>query len=222
MSALPFARDSFDVVTCFEGIEHLKQSEALLFLDELRRVLRRGGSLVGSTPVLLPGFGHSGNPHHQFEFRCEALRKCLQERFDLTLFDVALGGDRLVAYFCCENSEKIKPSLGRAALSEETNGRAERQAAEEEIEGWYYYWSRRLCPWYRERLLWDPEICARLLRSLTFRAQGLGDTKRTRTFGLRWALAEPGDLAAWKVFFHTYGVVRVAKRVVRMVTGVCK
>ncbi len=45
---LPFRDSSFDVVTTFETIEHVSDGER--FLLELLRVLRPGGTFIGSTP----------------------------------------------------------------------------------------------------------------------------------------------------------------------------
>ena len=46
---LPFAHDSFDLVWCSETIEHV--ADGLGLLQECRRVLRRGGRLVLTTPA---------------------------------------------------------------------------------------------------------------------------------------------------------------------------
>jgi 2-polyprenyl-3-methyl-5-hydroxy-6-metoxy-1,4-benzoquinol methylase len=45
---LAFEDESFDVVVAGELLEHIRMPQALI--DEARRVLRRGGTLVGSTP----------------------------------------------------------------------------------------------------------------------------------------------------------------------------
>jgi SAM-dependent methyltransferase len=75
---LPFSADSFDLVVCFEVIEHVEGHDRVL--DELRRVLRPGGTLLISSPnrdVYAPG-----NPHHVHEFLPEELRAALEQRFD--------------------------------------------------------------------------------------------------------------------------------------------
>jgi 2-polyprenyl-3-methyl-5-hydroxy-6-metoxy-1,4-benzoquinol methylase len=46
---LPFANDSYDIVTCFEVIEHLHGGVRTL-MHEIRRILRGGGLLVMSAP----------------------------------------------------------------------------------------------------------------------------------------------------------------------------
>ncbi len=65
---LPFADGAFDAVVCIDGIEHLERP--FDFVRECRRVLRRGGVLIVSTPNisalrsrwrwLLTGFHNKG------------------------------------------------------------------------------------------------------------------------------------------------------------------
>lgn len=45
---LPFKDEAFDVIWCSEVIEHLREPETVL--NELRRVTRRGGQLILTTP----------------------------------------------------------------------------------------------------------------------------------------------------------------------------
>jgi SAM-dependent methyltransferase len=74
---LPFANDAFDVVVCFEVIEHVEDPESIL--DELRRVLRPDGFAAVSSPnrdVYPPG-----NPHHKHEFLPDELARALESRF---------------------------------------------------------------------------------------------------------------------------------------------
>ena len=74
---LPFESESFDVVVCFEVIEHVeRQADALA---ELKRVLRPDGTLLISSPnrdVYTPG-----NPHHVHEYLPEELQAELQASF---------------------------------------------------------------------------------------------------------------------------------------------
>ncbi len=48
--ALPFADDSFDCVTCIEVLEHIPEAARQASLQEMQRVLRRGGRLVLRVP----------------------------------------------------------------------------------------------------------------------------------------------------------------------------
>jgi SAM-dependent methyltransferase len=85
--ALPFADESFDVVTSFETLEHLHQRIA--FLSELKRVLRSGGLLILSTPnanYTQPVDGKPTNPFHIFEYRPEELKAELAGLFDVVTF----------------------------------------------------------------------------------------------------------------------------------------
>jgi SAM-dependent methyltransferase len=76
LAALPFEDGAFDLVVCFEAIEHVRQPEPVL--DELCRVLAPGGLLLISSPnrdVYTPG-----NPHHHFEYLPEELAGALGAR----------------------------------------------------------------------------------------------------------------------------------------------
>ena len=78
LRAIPEPDDSFDLIACFEVIEHLEEQEAVL--DELTRVLAPGGILLVSSPnrdVYL-----AGNPHHVRELTPDELLEMLQPRFE--------------------------------------------------------------------------------------------------------------------------------------------
>ena len=67
--ALTFPKDSFDVVTSMETVEHLPDAEA--FFTEIHRVLKPGGRFLLSTPNALvtnPDGGEPLNPYHVQEF----------------------------------------------------------------------------------------------------------------------------------------------------------
>src|SRR4051794_35055231 len=77
ISSLEFDDDSFDVVACFEVIEHVENPEPVV--RELRRVLAPGGILIASSPnreSYVPG-----NPHHVREFLPDEFRALLGAAF---------------------------------------------------------------------------------------------------------------------------------------------
>jgi O-antigen biosynthesis protein len=77
LAALPFADDSFDLVVCFETIEHVPDQERAL--DELRRVLAPNGLLAISSPNR--DVYQEGNPFHTHEYTPAELRSTLGTRF---------------------------------------------------------------------------------------------------------------------------------------------
>lgn len=77
VASLPYDDDSFDVVVCFEVIEHVDEQEQAL--DELARVLRSDGLLFISSPNrdrYVPG-----NPHHRHEYTRSEFQETLDARF---------------------------------------------------------------------------------------------------------------------------------------------
>jgi SAM-dependent methyltransferase len=74
---LGFEAGSFDVVVCFEVIEHIDRREEAL--DELRRVLGPRGVLLISSPNR--GVYAPGNPHHVHEYSHAELEQALASRF---------------------------------------------------------------------------------------------------------------------------------------------
>ena len=78
---LPFADNSFDLVTCTETLEHVRDVQ--LALSEIRRVLRPGGRLALTTPaaarwrVLIMGLEHPFSPHIR-SFTRRSLRTALE------------------------------------------------------------------------------------------------------------------------------------------------
>lgn len=79
---LPFADESFDVITSFETLEHLH--ERSMFLAELHRVLKTGGVLLLSTPnanYSQPVNGVPANPFHVHEYTPAELRGELKAKF---------------------------------------------------------------------------------------------------------------------------------------------
>lgn len=80
--ALPFADNSFDVITSFETLEHLESR--LKFLAELHRVLKPDGICLISTPnanYTQPINGKPRNPFHVYEYNPEELVAELSQYF---------------------------------------------------------------------------------------------------------------------------------------------
>jgi SAM-dependent methyltransferase len=79
VTALAFPDDSFDVVTCFETVEHIDQPAQERFVAEAARVLRPGGLLIASSPnrAQYP----PGNPYHVRELTPDELERLLRREF---------------------------------------------------------------------------------------------------------------------------------------------
>ena len=75
---LAFHSSSFDVVTCFETLEHVHSESCL---RELCRVLKPGGFMILSTPQ--NNLGHIPlNPQHTIEYSLEQLKLLLSTSFE--------------------------------------------------------------------------------------------------------------------------------------------
>ena len=75
---LPFEDDTFDLIACFEVIEHVEGRDEVI--AELGRVLAPSGILAISSPnrdAYVPG-----NPHHVYEYVPEELERELRATFD--------------------------------------------------------------------------------------------------------------------------------------------
>ncbi|MBM4168447.1 MAG: class I SAM-dependent methyltransferase [Ignavibacteria bacterium] len=92
---LPFSDHTFDTVVSFETIEHVFDER--FFLQELRRVMKRGGSLVISTPnKRFHSFGRRipWNPYHVREHTPERFRRLLEQYYSRIEF---WGGQEFLA-----------------------------------------------------------------------------------------------------------------------------
>ncbi len=79
---LGFMEQSFQIVTCFEVIEHIPESD--LLLSEIQRTLKRDGILLLSTPNramrLLP-LQRPWNSEHLCEYKLQAFQNILKKHF---------------------------------------------------------------------------------------------------------------------------------------------
>ncbi len=67
---------NFDVIVSFEGIEHIKNAE--IFLDEIKRLLKKDGRFIISTPRK-----PHGSPYHFKEYLLDEFKTLLETRFDV-------------------------------------------------------------------------------------------------------------------------------------------
>jgi SAM-dependent methyltransferase len=77
---LPFDDDRFDLVVCWETIEHV--ADGARVVAEFRRVLRPDGILLISSPN--PDVYPAGNEHHVHEYRPQELTALVREHFGQT------------------------------------------------------------------------------------------------------------------------------------------
>lgn len=94
---IPLENSMFDIIVSFETIEHLKDEKR--FLQEVKRVLKKNGLAIFSTPNAL--VYPKGNMYHTREFTTEDLNKLLLQYFknikpffqDTILSNYILGED---------------------------------------------------------------------------------------------------------------------------------
>lgn len=82
MLSLPLAAGTFDVVVALESVEHFRREEAERYVQEMVRVLKPAGVMVGTTPIcpdpgLVPFFREQ-NPYHLHSYTRLDLTKLLQ------------------------------------------------------------------------------------------------------------------------------------------------
>lgn len=100
---LPFADESFDYVVSFQVIEHIKRDKE--FVREVRRVLKKGGKFIVSTPNRPMSL--TRNPWHVREYTHEQFESLLSEFKDVEAMGVA-GNERVWSYY-----EKNRESVRR-------------------------------------------------------------------------------------------------------------
>lgn len=103
---IPYADEYFDAVVSFETIEHT--TEFLEVLKEFRRVCKKGGIIIISTPNFLvnsPG-GNIINPYHTQEWTYEQLKKLLEDVFS----NVELLGQHYSRY---DNRQGMRFKIGK-------------------------------------------------------------------------------------------------------------
>lgn len=107
---LPFADQTFDVITSFETIEHLEERRQ--FVAELRRVLKAEGVCIVSTPNAnhtKPVNGKPRHPYHVHEYTPEELQAELSDYFgEVQMLGQALDARFIIPPFWDEQEELAK------------------------------------------------------------------------------------------------------------------
>lgn len=93
MQFVPLKDDSVDVVICLEGFEHVTKDIGLRFIEESKRVLRSGGLLIMTCPVLNEYGKSTGNPYHLCEYPEYELIKMLNKNFRILRLERIKGPD---------------------------------------------------------------------------------------------------------------------------------
>ncbi|MBK9720318.1 MAG: methyltransferase domain-containing protein [Saprospiraceae bacterium] len=88
--------DRFDIVICFQLIEHIQDDKTLL--SEIHRVLKPGGKLLLTTPNKTMSL--TRNPYHMREYTTEEFKNLMSQYFkiDKIFFGGVFGDQQIVNY----------------------------------------------------------------------------------------------------------------------------
>ena len=103
---LPFADNSFEVVTMFQFIEHLHERKKLLV--ECKRVLMQGGKLYITTPNALKSFAR--NPFHVHEYTFDEMKTDLSSVFAAHELKALKGNEKVNTYYL-KNEKAVRKIL---------------------------------------------------------------------------------------------------------------
>src|SRR2546427_971460 len=114
--SVPLPDASFDVVTSFETIEHHDKHDEML--DEIKRVLKPGGTLIISSPNRLTYSDEPGykNPFHVKELYYDEFHELLRRRFkSIRIFGQRLAAGSFVFPLGSMSGNSLKPLTGDAS-----------------------------------------------------------------------------------------------------------
>ena len=105
INKMPFENKKFDLVTCFETIEHVKNYNTSL--KEIKRVLKDDGILIMSTPNKLVYSDNRNfkNKFHTHEFYIDEYKNWINNNFKYNtfLYQTQITG----SYLYCENNQSM-------------------------------------------------------------------------------------------------------------------
>lgn len=93
MQAINLRDNSIDVVVCLEGFEHVSRDIGARFIQESKRVLKQGGLLIMTCPVLNEKGESTGNPYHLSEYPENELIDILNMNFRILSLERIAGPD---------------------------------------------------------------------------------------------------------------------------------
>lgn len=105
MESIPLPDNDVDVIICLEGFEHIKREQGIIFLAEAKRVLKKDGRIILTSPVIEPGRSGSGNPYHLYEYPEKELVNVLNEHFQFIMYKKDDGPDLPIVYFIGKNAK---------------------------------------------------------------------------------------------------------------------
>ena len=122
LERLPFADDSFDVVTCLDVIEHIEHDDAAV--AEMARVIRPGGLIVLTVPAFrLFWSDHDVINHHKRRYRRRRIREMIGESFDfevLSYYNTHLFPIAFAVRMLKKIEMAVYPSATRKVVAENT------------------------------------------------------------------------------------------------------
>ncbi len=100
----PYESDAFDTIVSFQVIEHIKDDH--LFLKEIHRMLKLGGTALLTTPNIKMTL--TRNPWHIREYTADELVEIAKKYFDNVEMKGVAGNEKVMAYY-----EENKASVHR-------------------------------------------------------------------------------------------------------------
>lgn len=93
MQSISLDDNSTDVIICLEGFEHIPKDIGARFMEESKRVLRQGGLLIMTCPILNEYGKQTGNPYHLSEYPEYELIEELNKNFRILSLERINGPD---------------------------------------------------------------------------------------------------------------------------------
>lgn len=95
-----FKENYFDLVTLYAVIEHFSESDGLIILKKIKKSLKKGGVLLGSTPIFPKNKKSLSNWEHENEFTSvKELNKFLSRVFKKIVLKKSIWGKKRTDYY---------------------------------------------------------------------------------------------------------------------------